>query len=597
MTTRPRTAVLHRLALAGLACSSMHLLLGGCASEARIDRDIRALIREQNERLREELAEPASQPLGPDRATRNQLDKQPPTNNPTAAELNYLAAPADEDVRARLQRLLTDSRALPERLLSDGPAAGASPDNSAPQTSTASLEVLALEDALHHSQRTGREFLTAQEDYLLAAIRLLQERHLWGPRLFNDTTLALSDNLNDGRTDPALSLINSLRATQRLPSGGELEARWVWNAAEQLREQSTGTYIQSSEIILRGDVPLLRGAGSIAREDLIQAERDLVYQSRTFERFRREYLVDIAQDYFALLETRARIINQIRQLQSLSQFDRATRARVDAGRLEAFQTAITENRLRSAESSLEGLRDAYVLQLERFKVRIGLPVDQQFDLSDDLFALPEPDAELQAAVSTALALRLDVQNSADRLEDSKRAVANAKDGILPDLDLFGEVGVPTDPDDNTGGVAFDNDETAYRVGATLSMPLDRERERLAVRATQIRLERATREHQRLQDNVAVSARGAVRAVPLARFQLDLAEQQVEINRRRLRAQKLQEDAVDPQQIVDTENDLLDAENARDRAKTRLRTAILGYLLETDQLRVTREGTLQVLPGM
>jgi hypothetical protein len=86
-------------------------------------------------------------------------------------------------------------------------------------------------------------------------------------------------------------------------------------------------------------------------------------------------------------------------------------------------------------------------------------------------------------------------------------------------------------------------------------------------------------------------------VPLARFQLDLAEQQVEINRRRLRAQKLQEDAVDPQQIVDTENDLLDAENARDRAKTRLRTAILGYLLETDQLRVTREGTLQVLPGM
>jgi hypothetical protein len=176
-------------------------------------------------------------------------------------------------------------------------------------------------------------------------------------------------------------------------------------------------------------------------------------------------------------------------------------------------------------------------------------------------------------------------------------VANAKDGILPDLDLFGEVGVPTDPDDNTGGVAFDKDETEYRVGATLSLPLDRERERLAVRAAQIRLERAQREHARLQDNVAVSARGAVRAVPLARFQLDLAEQQVEINRRRLRAQKLQEDTVDPQQIVDTENDLLDAENARDRARTRLRNAILGYLLETDQLRVTREGTLRVLPGM
>jgi hypothetical protein len=72
---------------------------------------------------------------------------------------------------------------------------------------------------------------------------------------------------------------------------------------------------------------------------------------------------------------------------------------------------------------------------------------------------------------------------------------------------------------------------------------------------------------------------------------------VEINRRRLRGQKLQEATVPPQTIVDTENDLLQAENDRDRARAQLRTAVLNFLLETDQLRVSREGELVMLPGM
>jgi outer membrane protein TolC len=139
------------------------------------------------------------------------------------------------------------------------------------------------------------------------------------------------------------------------------------------------------------------------------------------------------------------------------------------------------------------------------------------------------------------------------------------------------------------------DDARYRVGATLSLPLDRTNERLAVRSAQIRLERAERDHDRLTDNVVVESRAAVRAVEVARFQLNLAEQQVEINRRRLRGQKLQEDTLRPQDIVDTENELLQAENDRDRARTRLRSAVLAYLLSTDQLRVTRAGSLQALP--
>lgn len=568
------------------------LTLSGCSGSG-MDHRIADLTREQSLRLQQELDGLTVPVIAEGRAPQQAREKAPSSVNPQADELSFTAAAEDRDVAARLRRLLGQVN-VDRQLLGD-------PERMAAEMMASSevepVQTITLEQAWRISQRTGREYLTAQEDYLLSAISLLQERHLWGPRLFNDTTVQVSDRLDDGDTDPALNVINTLRATQRLPSGGELEARWLINATDYLRDQSTNDYRQSSELVLAGNIPLLRGAGSIAREDLIQAERDLVYQSRTFERFRRSYLVDIATDYFSLLQTRASIANQLRQLQSLRQFNTATQARVDAGRLQAFQTAITQNQVANAEVSLSELVEQYVLTLDRFKVRLGLPIDAPIDIASDLPVLKEPDADPDEAAKTALKLRLDLQNSADRLLDSRRGIDVAKDGLLPDLDISGEVGVPTDPNNNSAGLNLSADDTRYRVGATLSAPLDREQERLAVRAAQIRYERAQRDHSRLQDETVLSARRSARAVDRARFQLRIAEQQVDINRRRLRAQKLNEAEVQPQEIVDTENELLRAENARDAAQTALRTAILQYLLETDQLRVARDGTLQRLPGM
>jgi hypothetical protein len=61
--------------------------------------------------------------------------------------------------------------------------------------------------------------------------------------------------------------------------------------------------------------------------------------------------------------------------------------------------------------------------------------------------------------------------------------------------------------------------------------------------------------------------------------------------------QLQIDTVEPQTIIDAENDLLEAENARDAARTSLRNSVLNYLLASDQLRVGRDGTFTRLPGM
>ncbi|MFI4896369.1 MAG: TolC family protein, partial [Phycisphaerales bacterium JB059] len=196
----------------------------------------------------------------------------------------------------------------------------------------------------------------------------------------------------------------------------------------------------------------------------------------------------------------------------------------------------------------------------------------------------------------ALEYRLDLQNRRDRLDDQRRAVANARNELLPDLNLDASVSLPTDPDEMNGGFSLDPDELDYSVGATFSLPLDRRIEKLGLRRAMIALERAQRTYDEFRDGVIIAARQAVRNVDLARFQLQLAEEQVRINELGLEELLIREDS-DPQSIVDRRNDLLDAENARDQAIADLRNAILEYLLATGQARVRPDGAFEPLPGM
>ncbi len=559
----------------------MAALAGGCSPNTEsIDARLSRLVQDQSARLGDGL--PISPVPGGDVKERpaSSLVRSPETSDPAAAALNYSMADPARDVSGRLSSLSIQSGML---------ETGAE----APPGTT----LLTLPVALRQAQEGGRELLSAQEEYILSAIGLLRERHLWGPRFFNDTRAQIAGSGDDGDFSHAASIVNTLRATQRLPAGGEVEAAWIWDATEQLRETAGGRYEQSSRLALSGRVPLLRGAGDVAREDLIQAERNLVYSARDFERFRRENLVATAQEYFALVRTRSQIVNQDIQLANLRENATRTRALVAAGRLEAFETGIADSEVLSAENSRANLRERYLLQLERFKIRLGLSPDQPVAVVDGDILLPEPNIGLEEATALALEFRLDFQNERDQVDDQRRAVANARNNLLPNLDISGEVGVPTDPSDRVGGLTPSPDDLDYEAGVTLSLPLDREQERLAWRAEMIRLRRAERDLEQARDEIVIDVRSSLRTVELARFQLQLAEEQVKINERRREGQLLQRDLITTQVLLDTEEAVLNARDNRDAAVAALRTAVLNYLLASGQLRVARDGTFLAPSGM
>ncbi|MFG0273665.1 MAG: TolC family protein [Phycisphaerales bacterium] len=557
-----------RVPLTGFALTIAGLV-AGCSGMSAIDRRINSMLEQESARLDGGTVPPAYS-FSEDGFTRRPDDSviDPETRNPPASGLEFESAPPDRDVGAALDAYADIN---PEGALR-----------------------LDLPESFRLAQTSAREYINEEEEYILAAIRLLIERHLWDPRFFNDTTVGINGGF-DSSIDTPLSIINELRATKRLPYGGEIEARWVVSATEQLRAAATDDYVQSSVLILEGNIPLLRGAGLVAREDLIQAERDLVYAARDFERFRRSFLVDIANDYFDLSNQLASIRNQERSLASLEQSSERTRAQVEAGKRPAADQRRFQQSVLSARSTLINLRERYIISLDRFKIRLGLPVETAVIIEPLTIEVPEPAASPTEAAQIALQYRLDLQNTRDRVQDSRRRVANARNNLLPDLDLAADISTGTDPNEDEPGIAFEFDDTVYGASVTFGLPLDREIERLNLRSSIIGLQRQQRNYEVARDNVVLDARAARRNIDQQRFSILLAERRVQDNELLIEELKLKEG--DPFDITQAEDDLLQAENDRDRSIQALRSAILEYLLATGQMRVQPNGRFQPLPGM
>lgn len=542
--------------------------LGAC-SLGSTDRRVSRLVEDYSSSLDGGAIAPVREyPPATSYRDRAQLDEKPDSVNPPAQDLGFDPAGPDRDVSARLDSYVE-------------PGFGGT--------------VIDLPEAFSIAQRSAREYLTAEEEYILAAIRLLIERHRFSPRFFNDVSASVDGSFDTTNADTAIRIVNELRATQQLPYGGNVEARLIWDAAEILRENVSGQYSSATSLVLNANLPLLRGAGPVAKESLIQAERNLVYAARDFERFRRQFLVTIARDYFNLVAQQAAIANQERSLASLLQSQERTAAQVEAGRLAAFETRRFEERVLNTRNGLINARERFLLAMDRFKVRLGLPIEQEIVIVPTRLEIPEPEITPAKATELALAYRLDLQVERDQVDDARRGVSNAKNDLLPDLDLAAGLTVASNPNDTIGNFDFDFGSANYNASVTFGLPLDRRIERLSLRSAMIGAERSQRGYEQFRDNVIVDARAAVRRIDQARFALDLAERRVEINRLVLEQLKLQE--ADSLEITDAEDQLLQSENDRDDARRDLRISILEYLLATGMMRVERDGQFQPVPGM
>jgi outer membrane protein TolC len=549
--------------------------LAGCESPfQRIDRRTSDLLTEANADLGPETRDPRpGWPDGekpPKQASENLTEQRPSTVNPIADQMSFSPA---RDGNQVMQRLEDYAQVPPTAVEMD------------------------LNEALSYAIQHSREHRFAEEDFLLSALRLLSERHLWGPRVFNDLLVEVESIGDNGLYDSSLRLVNDLRVTQRLPYGGQVSAQLLAAATENLHERVAGQNVQTAELIFAADIPLLRGAGMVAREDLIQAERNMVYAARDFERFRREFLFNITSDFLSLVVQQQAIVNAEQDVRQRQRFEERERSLAEAGRVPPFEAGLSVQSTLFAVDRLNTQREILRLSKDRFKVRIGMPEEQALIIKPTTPGLPTPETDLEGAARAAMSYRLDLQNRRDRIDDARRAVNNARNALLADLDLSGSLSIPTDDDKDRAGLDFDFEDLSFRAALALGLPIDRELERINLRETQVDLERSIREYERFRDTVAVDVRAAVRNIDRAEFSRELQEQNVRTAERRLASIEAAPDRADAQARSDTADDLLAAQDDYLRARRDVQISILRYLLDSGQLRVENDGSIRPLRDM
>jgi len=560
-------------ALRRAALTAFLALVAGCApSLTELDRDVTRMIdqRQQMALGQTQGSQPGdtveAKPGEPDEAAYNE---SPATRNP---DVNDLPAQRDPDT-------VTDpTDALPEVL---------------PESEQAT--VLDLEGVLRYALANARDYRSAKEALYSDTLDLIAERHLWGPRFFNTTSAVFSGTPEDGDYEQAATVVNDFRVTQRLPYGGNVSVRALVDYVSLLRESSSTTDPddqQSATVSTSINLPLLRGAGRVARENLIQSERNLTYAVRGFERFRRSFLVSISTSYFNLIQNIQSIENLERQVENFEWLERRINALADAGREPFFEVQRAEQQVLFARNRLLNARENYASALDAFKLRIGMPTEQPLLIEVVDVEIPEPKMDPSLAIATALDNRLDLQTTADRVGDASRDVEVARNNTLPDLDLTGSVAVGSDASKDRAGLDLDAGEGSYSAGVVFDAPLDRTREQTDVQQALINYERAKRDLDQQRDAITQDVRDSIREIEQSRFTLALQTRNIEVARKRLRGVLLRLRSLGPRDFIEAQDDLLDAENLRDAAERDLRVNILRFLLNTGQMRVNRAGLWQ-----
>ena len=452
-----------------------------------------------------------------------------------------------------------------------------------------------LRHAMAYAMRHARDFQDAKEDLYLSALDLTLERHLWTPQFEAVIRATYDDVKNDMVMDRALTTVSNVSVLQALPWGGHVGATVIHGLMRDVRDRVS--LAETGQVILDAGIPLLRGAGRTAFESRYRREREMIYAVRSFERFRRSFLVSVARESFNLQQNKASIHNTFESYLSQKQESEKADFQFNMARIDIFQALRAKSSFRSAAANLVRAKERYESALDRFKIRIGMSVvlpldveDQERDESSRAVDTLLPDVPQAVAVAVALQYRLDLLNSADRRDDARRGVVNAKNNILPDLDFRGSVAFDSDPS-RLRSTRLQDGRRAWQGVVELRLD-DRRAEQNLYRNAQIDLRRAERRHEEFQDIVRADARRALRQIAQESRVRSIQAISVRENELRLEAAKAHFDLgkTTNQDVVDSENELLTARNGLAAAVAAYRAAILNFRLDTGTLRVTDQGS-------
>lgn len=452
------------------------------------------------------------------------------------------------------------------------------------------LAALTLVQCQRIAAENSRDYQARREALYLAALDLTLERYQFGYRI--DVGGGVGVSGGDSGAE-GLNADGSLTLRKVMGNGANVVLDLGANLFKSLAQGDFKELFSSIGLTITK--PLLAGASKEAIfESLTRAERRVIDQSRTYERFRRTFAVDMFSRYWRVLEEVEVVKNEVTNFEQLQALRERNVALGEAGRMadievgEALQDELSaEVRVISAKQRLEGL-------LDDLKFFLGLPVEVELGLDSALFLAMNNEGisvvrvNEDAAVAIAVASRFDLATDLDNVSDAERSLRIATEDMGTRLDMT--VAANGSSQVHSDG-SFDSAAIDWDVGFDVNLPVDRLAERNRLRSARISLDVAKRAAFETADRIRLDLRDDLRRLKAAEDNFLIAENSVPLAERRVESATLRLEAglIDTRPLLDARTSLLQAQNSRINALVDYKLASLELFLDMEQLDVDETG--------
>ncbi|MGD2095212.1 MAG: TolC family protein [Phycisphaerales bacterium] len=450
--------------------------------------------------------------------------------------------------------------------------------------------ILSLPKAVELATAHNREYQTEKEALYIKALDQRLTRHQFERRFFS----GIFGGYSADRDNEVLGVEANYGLNQLLENGAVISAKLATVGVDVL----SGNLRSGLASLLNVTVtqPLFRGRDrTVVLESLTQAELDTLYAVRSFNRFRKMFVVEIASQYYGALLKLNEVQNAQKNYETLNTVYERVEKLANAGRVPQFELDRARQDRFQAQNIFIQAEKEYKQALDEFKITLSLHPTAQFQLdANELEALrtaemTAPDFAEAEVIEAALYRRLDLANSASAVVDAQRKVFVAVDNLRAELNIVGSTNSISArrADRNT----LEALRELHNFGLELDLPMDRVPEQHIYRKALITLNQQQREYEQAADTVRLQVRQAYRNLAEAAERYKVQSDSLTLAEKRFNKTflLLQYGRASSRRVLSAQEDLFDAQNAAMQALVDYTIATLEFYRDTGLLQVRPDG--------
>ena len=248
----------------------------------------------------------------------------------------------------------------------------------------------AIDLALLHS----RDYQSQYESVYLTALSLTGNEFEFQTQWNGGTGTQYTATGKDIGNNKLLQVSDRLGFNRNLAGGGQLATNVLNSFFWDFGNNSLGS---NGLLVTTFTQPVLRGAFRHVRlENLTQAERNLLYQVRTFARFRRQMYADVSAGYLSLLTQKQSIRNAESNIESLKTNLVEHQEMQNLKMVSQIQVDQIFQEYQNGRLTLLAAEQDLIAAQDDFKFQLGLPPYVPFEIDERLlqpFELVSPELE------------------------------------------------------------------------------------------------------------------------------------------------------------------------------------------------------------